>query len=189
MSYTVTKSDTNTPFARRLVQGGKPLSLSGLTVKVLGKSYDYSTTWITEGTTGITAEPTYTFTAASTGLATHARHKVRDGHQIIVSNSGGALPSGLSASTPYFAVQVTENGFGLATTPGGVSVITGAGSGTNSYYIVGMVLYDWQTADLATTGTYRLYFKVFNGSEYDTFPTAANGTHNPGFVVYVVEPA
>jgi hypothetical protein len=188
MTHTVTKANTNSAIAFKLKQGDKPVSLSGLTVKVKGLT-DLYAAWITEGVTGVSQEPTYTFTAASTGLATHNRHQVKEGDQIIVSNSGGALPAGLSASTPYFAVNVTENAFGLAAVPGGQSVITSAGSGTHSYYIIGHVVYDWQTTDVATVGTFRLYFNVYNGSEVDTFPAAANGTKNPGFEIRIVEAA
>ena len=106
-------------------------------------------------------------------------------------SQGGALPSGLAASTRYFAVNVNENTFGLAATPGGASVIAGAGTGTQSYYIVGMVLYDWQTADVSAAAIgNRLYFKVYNGSsETDTYPTAKNGTKNPGFIIDIAEAA
>lgn len=188
MTHIVNKANTNSAASFILKQDDQPVPLSGLTVKVLGKTELYGA-WITEAITGVSQEPTYTFTAAATGLATKVGHRISEGDQVIVSNSGGALPTGLSASTPYFAVQVSPNAFGLAATPGGQSLITGAGTGTHSYYRIGHVLYDWQTADIATVGTYRLYFNVYNGSEYDTFPTAADGTHNPGFIINVVDVA
>lgn len=50
---------------------------------------------------------TETFTAANHGLTT--------GLKTQVSNSGGALPSGLSAATDYFVIAVTANTFRLAT--------------------------------------------------------------------------
>lgn len=187
MSHLVTKTNTKSAVAFVLKQNGKPIALSGLTVKVLGKTDSYAA-WITEGTTGVSQEPTSTFTAASNGLVTAVNHRVQEGDQIIVSSTG-TLPTGLSASTPYFAVGVTDNAFGLASVPGGQSVITAAGSGTHSFYRKGEVVYDWQSADLASTGSYRLYFNVYDGSEYDTFPTASNGTHNPGFRIYIVEAA
>lgn len=189
MTHTVTKANTRSLVSFILKQNDKPVYLSGLTVKVFGKTDVYAT-WFAERTTGVAAEPLYTFTAdATTKLITHARHHVKEGDQIRVSNSGGALPTGLAASTDYFAVQVTDNAFGLAATPGGASVIAGAGTPINSYFIVGEVTVDWQTADVAATGMYRLYFNVYDGSEYDTFPVAQDGTHNPGFIINVVEPA
>ena len=186
-SHRVQVGNTNSRVAFILNQNGKPIVIGSNTVKVFGKKEDY-TSWIAETTTGVTVEMTNTFTASgTTGLATHAGHIVKDGYRIRVSNSGGALPSGLAASTPYYAVNVTDSSFGLAATPGGVSVIAGAGTGTNSYWIDGLVKYDWQASDVASAGTFRLYFNVYSGSEYDTFPTISNGVHNPGFLVYVVD--
>lgn len=189
MTHTVTKTNLRSLVGFKLKQGDKPVSLTGLTVKILGKT-DLYAAWIAERTTGVVAEPTYQFTAdGMTKLATHERHRVEYGDQIKVSNSGGALPSGLVSTKTYFAVQVTDNAFGLAETPGGASVIAGSGTGTHSYYILGMVTVDWQTGDLDTLGRFRLYLNVYDGSEYDTFPTCGDGTHNPGFVVNIVEPA
>lgn len=189
MTHIITKSNTLSLTSFKLRQNGKAVFINGDTVKALGKT-DLYASWFAERTTGVTAEPTYTFTAdGTTKLATSARHHVKEGDQIRVSNSGGALPSGLAAATDYFAVQVTDNSFGLATTPGGASVIAGAGTGTQSYIIVGEVTIDWQLTDEATPGMYRLYLNRYNGSEYDTFPVAADGTHNPGFSIQIVEPA
>jgi hypothetical protein len=189
MTHKVTKANSRSVVAFRLRQSGKPIALSGLTVKVLGKTSSFGA-WIAESVTGVTQEPTFTFTADGTSkLATSVSHIVVEGDQIVVSNSGGALPSGLSANTPYFAVNVTKNAFGLATVPGGVSVIAGAGTGTQAYYIVGLVTYDWQTADVATAALgNRLYFNIYNGSEFDTIPADQNnGTSNEGFRVDVGE--
>jgi len=188
MTHVITKSNTLSLTSFKLRQNGKAVFINGDTVKALGKTELYAS-WFAERTTGVTAEPTYTFTAASNGLATHARHHVKEGDQIRVSNSGGALPTGLAASTDYFAVNVTDNSFGLAATPNGASVIAGAGTGTHSYFIVGEVTVDWQDTDLATTGMRRLYINRYTGSEYDTFPVAQDGTHNPGFIINIVEPA
>lgn len=189
MTHTVTKANTRSQVAFILKQNDKPIYISTSTVKVFGKTELYGS-WFAERVTGITQEALYTFTAdGTTKLATAARHHVKEGDQIRVSNSGGTLPSGLAASTDYFAVQVSDNAFGLASVPGGASVISGAGTGTQSFFIVGEVTLDWQSTDVAAAGTYRLYFNVYDGSEYDTFPVAQDGTHNPGFIVYVVEPA
>lgn len=50
-----------------------------------------------------------------------------------VSNSGGALPTGLVADTDYWIRDVDGDNFRVSLTPGGSRVdITGAGSGTNS---------------------------------------------------------
>lgn len=126
--------------------------------------------------TGMTVHPTQVFTAASTGLATCNGHGVKEGDQIVVANQGGALPSGLSASTRYFAVNVTPNAFGLATLPGGVSVIAGAGTGTHTFYIVGSYQYDFSSTAAGTVGLFRGWASAWNGSsEVATFPADGLG--------------
>ena len=117
--------------------------------------------------TAITAHPTQTFTAAASSpfLATCNDHGIKEGDQLIVA-SGGTLPSGLAASTRYFAVQVTPNSFGLASTPGGVNLIAGAGTGAHTFYVVG----SWQAtaAQVAisglTVGRYRAWVTAYNSS-------------------------
>jgi hypothetical protein len=189
MSHTVNVGNTKSPVAFLIKQNDKQISLSGMTVKVFGKNKDY-TAWIAERTTGVTAEPIYTFTVNAANLMVHVGHIVKEGYRIRVSNSGGSLPTGLAASTAYYAVNVTDSEFGLASVPGGASLITAAGSGTQSYAIDGLVTVDWQTADVTTVGEYRLYLNVYSGSEYDTFPTTpADGTRNPGETIYVVDAA
>jgi hypothetical protein len=104
----------------------------------------------------VSAHVTQEFTAsATTGLATCNGHGLEEGQQVVVANSGGALPSGLSANTRYFAVNVTPNMFGLATTPGGISVIAGAGTGTHTFYIVGSFQYTFDAADVDAAGLFR----------------------------------
>jgi len=57
-----------------------------------------------------------TFTAANaTELFTKSAHGFKTGLKVQVSNSGGALPSGLSPATDYFVIYVSANTFKLAT--------------------------------------------------------------------------
>jgi hypothetical protein len=116
-----------------------------------------------------TSHPTQTFTAASTGLATCNNHGVEEGQQLIVATSG-TLPSGLAASTRYFAVQVNPNTFGLATTPGGTSVIAGAGTGTHTFYVVGSLQYDFAAGDVDAAGIFRAWVILTASAETHTFP-------------------
>lgn len=76
-----------------------------------------------------------TFTAdASADTLTAANHGVVNGTILTVSNTGGALPTGLVAGTTYFAISATANTFQVSLTLGGVAVdITGSGSGTNTF--------------------------------------------------------
>lgn len=191
--HTIQKADTLTPIGRILTKGGKPVDLSSLTVKVLGKKND-GTAWIATAVgsqTGITAHPATTFTAdAATDRITANGHKAENGMEVVLSNAGGALPTGLAASTRYFVKDVDANSFALAlTTNGPVVDITGAGTGTHSFYIVGSVQYDFQTADVAAAGTFWLWFKAYDGSsEIDTFPVIRQND-NRGLRVEIVDNA
>lgn len=78
-----------------------------------------------------TADPATDFITWS-GMASAGN--VSDRLAITVSNSGGALPTGLLANTTYYVRNSTSTTFQVSTTPGGSIVnITGAGSGTNSF--------------------------------------------------------
>lgn len=76
------------------------------------------------------------FTAdASTDFLTDAAHGLVNGDRVMVYNSGGALPAGLSANTVYFIVNKTNDTFQLALTSGGSAIdLTTAGTGTNYWY-------------------------------------------------------
>ena len=77
------------------------------------------------------------FTASSsTGLLiTSNAHGLVDTQIIRVTNSGGALPGNLSASTDYYVRDRTANNFRLATSSGGTAITySSAGSGTNTWY-------------------------------------------------------
>lgn len=79
-----------------------------------------------------------TFTAnATTDLLTQADHGFYTGLILQVSNSGGALPTGLSALTDYYVIRVSSSTYRLATSLANALNntyinITGAGSGTNT---------------------------------------------------------
>lgn len=77
------------------------------------------------------------FTAAVTDILTAAASGLQLGQVVQVSNSGGALPTGLSASTNYYVIPINGDTFYLATSynnaiAGTKIDITGAGSGTNT---------------------------------------------------------
>jgi hypothetical protein len=81
-----------------------------------------------------------TFLADSgTDTFTAVAHGMLDGEVVIVTNSGGALPAGLSAEDasgnvrPYYVVSATADTFQLSLTSGGPAVvITDDGTGTHS---------------------------------------------------------
>jgi hypothetical protein len=78
------------------------------------------------------------FTAdAGTDIITHSNINILNYSRVQVSNSGGGLPAGLSASTNYWVVKVTDLTFKLATTyanavAGTTIDITSAGTGTHT---------------------------------------------------------
>ena len=76
-----------------------------------------------------------TFTAANaTDIVTAAAHGLSNTNIVYLQNSGGALPAGLSANTPYYIISVTINTFQLSLTSGGSAVnFTTDGTGTNSF--------------------------------------------------------
>ena len=77
-----------------------------------------------------------TFTADSgTDTFTSATHGKSDDDVFRVDNSGGALPTGLSASVKYYVISATTSTFQLSLTLGGSAVsISDNGTGTQSFY-------------------------------------------------------
>lgn len=88
----------------------------------------------------------FTFTAnATTDLGTHTAHGfTSSGNRAWVSNSGGALPTGLAASTDYYLItsDTTPNTFAFATTyENAINAVkinlADAGTGTHTLQYVG----------------------------------------------------
>ena len=75
----------------------------------------------------------------NTDIFTSAGHGLANGDQIVFVNSGGALPTGLSANTFYYVISVTTDTFQVSTTFGGGALnFSNNGSGTN-YFHKGMI--------------------------------------------------
>jgi hypothetical protein len=70
---------------------------------------------------------------------TKTAHGLSNGDRIRLSNSGGALPTGLNATDTYFVVSATANTLKLSATFGGAAIdITGAsGAGTHTLTYLG----------------------------------------------------
>ncbi len=78
------------------------------------------------GTTFTANDATDTFTAVSHGMSAG---------QILLVSSTNTLPTGLSANTLYYVINVTTNTFQLSASLNGSAInITTAGTGTLSYY-------------------------------------------------------
>ena len=76
----------------------------------------------------------FTVSSSSGLLVTSANHGLLDTQIISVSNSGGALPTGLAVGEEYYVRDKTDNTFKLALSSGGTAIAyTNAGSGTHSW--------------------------------------------------------
>jgi hypothetical protein len=79
-----------------------------------------------------------TFTSVNaTEIHTSANHGLITGDFVTVSNSGGALPSGLFASTVYSVLVLTDSTFQLNDTSGNLVLISTNGTGTQTWTRVG----------------------------------------------------
>lgn len=77
---------------------------------------------------------TVTFTDAG-DVVNLTRHGLRDGTGVVFNNSGGALPTGLTAGTTYYSKQGVDNGKFTLWTDATLTTqvtFTGIGSGTNT---------------------------------------------------------
>ena len=167
--------DTGTPLNAKLSRNGNPIDLAGLTVKMQIEKDD-GTSVLAETATGVTTHPTQNFTVDTTNdyILCNA-HGAEDSDQVIVSTTGTIAP-GLTVATRYFVRDSYPNGYKVSSTPGGAAIdITGSGSGTHSFYIVGSVQYDFSSASVTTAFTGRGWFTVYTGSEFDTLPTDPAG--------------
>jgi hypothetical protein len=171
-TWTVTVGDTLEPANIVLSNGNDdPYDLASYTVSVVIEEEDGDSE-LAETTTGVTKHPTQTFTAeADDDYLTCNGHGLKTHDQVVVANSGGALPTGLAASTRYFVRDVSKNKFRLATIPDGGSIdLTTDGTGTNTFYQVGSVQFDPASANVDTAGRYRFWFVLSSGGEKKHVP-------------------
>jgi hypothetical protein len=76
---------------------------------------------------------TVTITIASPGVVTWNSHGLVANQSVVFNNTGGALPSGLSAGVTYYVTNPTTNTFQVSATPGGSAITTtGTQSGTQT---------------------------------------------------------
>lgn len=136
------------------------------------------------------------FTAsATTQLLTSVAHGLRIGDKVQVSNSGGGLPGGLSASTNYWVCFVTADTFQLSATEMGSAItLTTAGTGTQTFKVKGKVIYvdDFKHLELliATSNNANFTMKV-QGTLEDTANTidfnSARSITNPWEYINIVD--
>lgn len=110
---------------------------NGTTIKELDLVENVPQIYDVEGGATNIFNPTVTgtFTAeADDEIITSNSHGLSEGHQVKVSNSGGALPTGLTAGIWYFVKYLSANTFSLATTLGGAAInLTTDGTGTQTW--------------------------------------------------------
>lgn len=85
--------------------------------------------------TAVTSTSTITVTIASPAVVSWTSHGLQVGSQVYFSNSGGALPTGITANTPYYIITAGfgTNAFEISTSVGGAAVnTTGSQSGTQT---------------------------------------------------------
>jgi hypothetical protein len=193
--HRMTVGDTRTPITARLVQDGRAVDTNGLTLTF--RMVDDAGNAKVNDSTHTAQASTVAFTVdTATNEIIKAGHGLIVGDEIVLTNSGGALPTGLAASTIYFVRAATLNRFTVSAEPGGDVVdITTSGSGTHSYRALGHVQYAWQAADvdgldadneeLEAGGVreYRAWFIVTESGADDHFPP--QGENAPQFIVQV----
>lgn len=175
-THYITLGDTLFPFKETIRDSkGNPRDLANYTVTFKMEEQDGDSE-LAATSTGVTAHPTQTFTAeADDDYLTCNGHGLEDGDQIIVANSGGALPTGLSALTPYWPVNITPNKFQVATLPEGPAVnITADGTGTQTFYKKGEVQMDLAAAQVDTAGIYYGWFILTSSAETLHWPSGNN---------------
>src|SRR5687768_3837104 len=117
-THRITISDTLLPLNTVIRHAnGDPVDLSLYTVTFVMEQED-GTAELAETATGVTAHPTQAFTAdTSTSHLKCNAHGVKEGDIVIVASTT-TLPTGLTASTRYFARDVSTDRFKVETYPG-----------------------------------------------------------------------
>lgn len=173
------KDNTRLVIRQVLMVDGVPIDLENLTVKF--SMIDVDSTAVVSNTSGVTKQSTFTFAASATAdRLTTTDARVKNGDIVVVSTSG-TLPTGLTTATRYYARDVVDYSFKLATVKDGAPInITAAGSGTHSAYILGEAGFAPVAADVDTVGTYRGWFS--------TFTDTSKIDHEP-MVIQIYDPA
>lgn len=141
----------------------------------------------------VKSKGTATITIASPGVVTNTAHGLYTGEGVYFTTTG-ALPTGLSANTLYYAIRVTADTFRLATSranaEAGTAINTsGSQSGTHTLYYAPWGIGDGSTTfnlpDLRyrtlvgknTSGTFQALGKT-GGAETHTLQTSEIPSHN-----------
>lgn len=94
-----------------------------------------------------------------TDVITITSHGLRFGDTVYLTNSGGALPTGLTANTDYFVIVITSNTIQLAASPSDagsgtpINITAAAGGGTHTVHTGGIVAKGTDTKVLPDANT------------------------------------
>jgi len=173
--FPVMLGDTLRPLNVIISDDTGPLDLSAYTVKILLKDKDNAVV-LNDVTTGVTANPTQAFTVdTSLDLILKNNHGVKNGDRVILASTT-TIPAGLAVATRYYAIECTQDSFKVTTLPTGTAIdITSAGTGTHTFYVVGSVQMDFASTETDAVGPFKAWFRLFSGSEVDTFPKDSEG--------------
>jgi hypothetical protein len=126
------------------VNGVTPCAYSGFSIDPGGTSSCLAgaytpSTWYRVNLQMNEGEPTFTATFSTITPSITATQTLAVNQAVAVSNSGGALPTGLSANTAYYVLSTGLSGsaFELSLTQGGTPIqVSTAGSGTNTFRVI-----------------------------------------------------
>lgn len=117
------------------------------------------------------AATTVTFTGTPTNTVNWTAHGLVNGQVLFFTNSGGALPGGLTANVNYWVIGATANTFQLAATQGGAALtLTGNGTGTTTANVLGGIEY---------LGTDVLHASALPGTGGNSFAINIGTANNP----------
>jgi hypothetical protein len=162
--FTLTVGDIKTPIGALLQQSGKPVDLTGKTVKFAMVNAQGDEV-IAPTASHVSIRPAYPFTIDSAlGSFYQPSHVLQDGMQVTVESTD-ELPSALEDGRRYFAIDCDDNTFRLAMTASGQGVsCDDDGAGDLTYRIVGTVAYEFQAADVSVAGEYWGWFIVVDSN-------------------------
>lgn len=119
------------------LQGAKEVIAQGeVNVKSTSGDTAQLTAWLEHGgqTIDVGTNGGTVFTAAASDVCTSTAHGLSNGDVLLLTTSN-TLPAGLSASTPYYVIDRTDDTFKLSASSGGAAVdITGTGTGVHKWH-------------------------------------------------------
>ena len=102
------------------------------------------------------------YTYLSIDIITKTSHGILEGNPIMFSNSGGALPTGITNSLAYYAKDVTTNTFKVAASSGGTPIdLSAQGSGVHSCHTL---KYSIGYSDLGVDTIYKVAHGFTDGT-------------------------